>query len=236
MTRVLITRPEPGSTHTMNALIKRGIDATAIPLTEIQPLQFESGTGEFDALVITSQNAIIHGADLLAKHITKPVFVVGKRTSETLKGHRIVASAETAEALLPKITSQSPKIILYICGQKRRPELEIGLKTAGIHIEALEVYSARPAENAGEKLEAFFTSIQSAIVLFHAPSAADVFVSALKSQKLPKTARFLCMSAAIAAELPSQWQNEVTIADRPDEAAMINQLDKMLARDHMPKA
>ncbi len=236
MARVLVTRPEPGATHTLNAILNRGIEATAIPLTEIQPLAFDVPVSDFDAFIITSQNAVRYGAELLALYVAKPVFVVGKRSAETFKGHKIAAWAETALDLLPAIISQTPKNLLYICGKTRRPDLEIGLKAAGIHVKAVEVYRAKPAENTTQKLEAFFASTQNAIVLLHAPSAAELFVSALKGQKIPETARFLCMSAAIAVQLPSLWQNRVSFADKPDEAAMINQLDKMLARDHMPKA
>jgi uroporphyrinogen-III synthase len=89
----LVTRPEPGATRTLNVLIERGIDAVSIPLTEILPLNFSVPNAEFDALIITSQNAIVHGAKLLAIHRSKPVFVVGQRTVETLRGdgHRNLA-------------------------------------------------------------------------------------------------------------------------------------------------
>ena len=233
MVRVLITRPEPGAARTLKLLVKQGIEATSIPLTEIHPMPFECPVGDFDALIITSQNAIRHGASLLEKFMAKPVFAVGKRTTEYLQRHTISAWAETADELLPKITAQPPRHILYVCGQTRRPELELGLKAAAIQIEAVEVYSAAPAKNAPEKLRAFFESQKTAqgdfIVLFHAPSAVDAFISALKDHNLPETTKFLCLSATIAAHLPLVWQSRVSISENPDEAAMKHRLDKMLA-------
>ena len=240
MVRVLVTRPEPGASRTVKALNSKGIHARAICLTEILPLQFKLPAGNFDALIITSQNAIIHGAALLEDHKSAPVFAVGKRTAESLPDNRIIDWAETAEGLLPKIINRAPKRLLYICGQTRRPELEAGLKNTGIKVDVVEVYSAKPAGNASEKLEKFFQSLESTIVLFHAPSAANIFVSAINRKSLAETTRFLCLSAAIAADLPAEWQNQITVAKHPDEATLLHELDglsdKMLARDHMPEA
>jgi uroporphyrinogen-III synthase len=229
MTRVLVTRPEPGATRTLNALIARGINANSIPLTEIMPLAFKPPHGDFDALIITSQNAITYGAQLLAQHSSKPVFVVGKRSVETLIGRDITAWAETAADLLPLIIGQAPKNLLYICGQMRRPDLENCLAQANIHLQIAEVYSASTTVNAGQKLKTFFLSTQQSIVLFHAPSAAEAFSNAMKDENPPSTTRFLCMSAVIAAQLPPSWQKNITLAASPHDAAMIDQLDKMLA-------
>jgi uroporphyrinogen-III synthase len=236
MSCVLVTRPEPGATRTLNALSAQGFAATAIPLTEVHPLAFRSPRDDFDGVIITSQNAIMYGAALLMQHISKPVFVVGMRTAETMPGHNIVAWAETADNLLPEILSHAPSRLLYICGQTRKPELEKSLAAANIHVEAVEVYAATPTKNGASSLHIFLASTRNLVVLFHAPSAVKAFMKAATNQNLSETTRFLCMSAAIAAELPVKWQSLVSLADRPEETAMINQLDKMLARDHMPKA
>ena len=243
MTRVLVTRPEPGASRTLNALIARGIDAVSIPLTEIKPLAFEIPNRDFDALIITSQNAIVHGTSALnmLKHI--PVFVVGNRTAETLRrqGHHIHAWAETAQDLLPMIVAQRPKHALYICGQTRRPELEAALESSSIPVTALEAYRSTPSANVGPKLAAFFNSSAEPLILCHAPSAVDALIMAMEHQNLPtlnlptKT-QFLCMSQAILSQLPEHWQSHARISQRPDDAAMIDMLDKMLAQSHLPQA
>jgi uroporphyrinogen-III synthase len=238
MTRVLVTRPEPGATRTLNALIARGIDAIAIPLTEISPLAFEAPPGGFDALIITSQNAIIHGASLLSGYISKPVFAVGNRTAEILRGrgHLQVFWAETAQQMLPLIITCAPKSLLYICGQTRRTELETALTKANIHVHAVEVYSAPQTPDVSAKLVVFFSASSNPIILFHAPSAAEAFSLAMKGQNLPVSTHLLCMSAAISAQLPETWQSLVIHAHQPDDAAMIEQLDKILAQHHLRQA
>ena len=238
MTRVLVTRPEPGASRTMNALIARGIDAVSIPLTEIKALAFETPNREFDALIITSQNAIVHGASLLDRFKHLPVFAVGNRTAETLRhqGHCIQAWAETAQDLLPMIVALRPKHALYICGQTRRPELEAGLQNNSIPVTALETYRSTPIENIDIRMAAFFNSSAEPVILCHAPSAVDAFIVAMQHQNLPTKTQFLCMSQAILSQLPEHWQSKARISARPDEAAMIDMLDKMLAQNHLPQA
>ena len=243
MVRVLVTRPEPGASRTLNALIARGVDAVSIPLTEIRPLAFEAPSFEFDALIITSQNAIIHGAPVLNAFKHLPIFAVGSRTAETLRhqGHHIFAWAETAQDLLPMIVAQRPKHALYICVQTRRPELEAGLKSSSIAVFALETYHSVLSMGTGNKLAAFFNGSTEPLILFHAPSAVDALIMAMEHQNLPtlnlptKT-QFLCMSQAILSQLPEHWQSHARISARPDEAAMIDMLDKMLAQSHLPQA
>ena len=238
MVRVLVMRPEPGASRTLNALIARGIEAVSIPLTEIEPLAFDTPHIEFDALIITSQNAILYGASVLntLKHV--PVFAVGNRTADMLRnqGHHIHARAETAQDLLPMIVAQRPKHVVYICGQTRRPELEAGLKSNSIPVLALETYRSKPSANIGLKLAAFFNSSTEPVILCHAPSAVDAFMAAMEHQTLPASAQFLCMSQAILSQLPEHWQSQSRISERPDDTAMMDMLDKMLAQNHMPKA
>ncbi|MGL4406738.1 MAG: uroporphyrinogen-III synthase, partial [Notoacmeibacter sp.] len=118
-TCVLVTRPEPGATRTVSALLERGIHAMAVCLTQILPLPTEVPGIGFDALIVTSQNGVRHGAALLKKYQSLPVFVVGKRTSDILKenGHHEVHWAENAQSLLALIFGAAPEHLLYICGQ-----------------------------------------------------------------------------------------------------------------------
>jgi uroporphyrinogen-III synthase len=236
--RVLVTRPEPGATKTRDALQERNINAAAIPLYEILPLTFEAPALDFDGIIITSQNAIIHGEAILCQNKLKPAFVVGNRTAQTLRdlGHTINAWAETVADLLPLIVAEAPKHLCYICGTTRRPELELGLHAENINVLTIETYQASRAENASAKLSTFFATNQNAIVLIYAPSAADAFNSAMRDQTLPKATQFLCMSPPVAALISARWQNLVTVADHPDEASMIKGVDKLLAQNPMRRA
>ncbi len=245
--RVLVTRPEPGATRTVEALTARGIAAEAIALTEIQPVEFSTPGFDCDALIITSQNAILHGAALLESAAAKPVFAVGRRTAEMLAGQGFagIKWAKTAGELLPILTSSPHKRLLYICGQNRRPQLEAGLASAHRQCMAVEVYKSVESRHNAAKLAHFFANHKESVVLLHAPSAASTFVAALSgltrantrpitmADTILQTTQFLCMSDVIAAALPLHWQHKVTIANCPDNTEMFNQLEKMLVQNHV---
>lgn len=241
--RVLVTRPEPGATRTVEALIARGIAAEAIALTEIVPLSWIKPAFTCEALIITSRNAILHGAALLESATAKPVFAVGRSTAEMLAGQGFadIKWAKTADELLPVLTDSLHKRLLYICGQNRRPQLEAGLASAHRQCMAVEVYKSVESRDNAINLARFFANSEKSVVLLHAPSAATAFVAALSGltvsetmlDTILQTTRFLCMSAVIAAALPLHWQHKVTIANDPDNTGMFNQLEKMLAQNHV---
>lgn len=230
MTRILVTRPEPGAKRTLDALAKLGLKADLISFSEIRPLIPKIPVDDFDALIVTSQNAIVHGDHFRRLFLNKPVFVVGERTAEQLQilGHQNVTWAENAQLLLEQLIKFAPKHSLYLCGKTRKPDLEAGLAKASLSFHSVEVYEAVPLADAATKLQSFVTNPSAAVVLFHAPSAVDEFVFALKNRPMPKEFQFLCMSAAIAAQLPVTWPNRKTIANQANETSMLHQLHKLL--------
>lgn len=82
MNKVVILRPEPGASATLEGAIAAGIDAIAIPLFEVTDLPWVAPESErFDAVVLTSANAIRHGGPELAKIRHLPAHCVGEATA-----------------------------------------------------------------------------------------------------------------------------------------------------------
>lgn len=230
MTRVLVTRPEPGATRTLDTLLQLGFDAVSISFSEILPLNAKMPGGDFDALIITSQNAIVHADDLRHRFLAKQVYAVGERTAEQLQllGHQNVVWSENAQMLVGKLIKAAPKRSLYLCGKTRKPDLEAGLAGVNLPFVSLEVYETVHLAGAAAKLEPLVTDPLATVVMFHAQSAVDGFAMAMKHRPLPKEFQFLCMSAAIAAQLPVTWPHLITIAEQPNEASMLHLLHKLL--------
>ena len=66
MRRVIVLRPEPGASETVARARRLGLDAAAIPLFEIEPLEWTAPDPEaFDGLLLTSANAVRHGGEKL---------------------------------------------------------------------------------------------------------------------------------------------------------------------------
>jgi uroporphyrinogen-III synthase len=229
--RVLVTRPEPGASATLAELQRRGYDATSIPLEKIVALNpasmAEAITVEFDALIITSSNALRHGADVLALQKQLPAFVVGGKTAAALQasGITIAATAETAEALAPIILKSGIKHALYLCGQNRRPDIEAALAAASIKVTIIEVYTPHPIVGAAKALQLYLAEPKPTAILFHAPSAATAFAKLLASDQDISHLKSLCLSPAIANSLPMILRKNAVIAARPSEAELLKLLD-----------
>ncbi|MBN9252948.1 MAG: uroporphyrinogen-III synthase, partial [Mesorhizobium sp.] len=88
MRRVLITRPEPGASHTARKLAELGFEPVLLPLSDTIPLFPEPSAVPSDAaaVAITSANAIRHAApDLLSALSSLPCHAVGTKTAQAAR-------------------------------------------------------------------------------------------------------------------------------------------------------
>src|SRR5204862_3541714 len=82
MRRVIVLRPEPGASATVGRARRRGIEAVALPLFETEPIAWEApDPARFDALLLTSANAVRLGGDQLDALRALPVHAVGEATA-----------------------------------------------------------------------------------------------------------------------------------------------------------
>jgi uroporphyrinogen-III synthase len=232
--RILVTRPEPGADKTLAALGKLGLAGQAIPLqsvaakADIVKAQGASPPGNtaFDALAVTSGNALRHGAGIIAAHAHLPGFAVGVATARLLAaaGVTVKASAGTAAALAPLIAGSGVRHLLYPCGEVRRPELEAVLSAAGVAVTPVEVYATADLPDAAARLDRFLAVEGRALLLFHAPSAAAAFrrlAGPRLTARRAATLTSLCLSQAVADALHPVLMPGALIADTPDEEALL---------------
>src|SRR5687767_8581448 len=86
MRRLAILRPEPGASATVSRAAAIGLDAFAMPLFEIEPLAWEAPEPTaFDALLLTSANAVRCGGQALERLRGLPVHAVGEATAEAAR-------------------------------------------------------------------------------------------------------------------------------------------------------
>ena len=83
MRRLIILRPEPGASESVARARAIGLDAVSIPLFEIEPVAWESpDPAQFDALLLTSANAVRCGGEQLFRLRSLKVHAVGKATAD----------------------------------------------------------------------------------------------------------------------------------------------------------
>src|SRR4051794_41196284 len=86
MRRVVVLRPEPGASATVERARQRGLDAFALPLFEVEPVAWEAPDPDrFDALLLTSANAVRHGGEQLVRLRELPVYAVGSATADAAR-------------------------------------------------------------------------------------------------------------------------------------------------------
>ena len=86
MRPVLVLRPEPGASETVERARGRGLNAIAVPLFEVRPLEWEAPEPSgFAGLLLTSANAVRHGGERLAKLRGLKVYAVGEATAEAAR-------------------------------------------------------------------------------------------------------------------------------------------------------
>jgi uroporphyrinogen-III synthase len=208
MTRVIVLRPEPGATATVERARELGLDAVAIPLFQIEPVAWHAPDPRgFDALLLTSANAVrVAGAELgLLRAL--PVHAVGDATAAAAReaGFEIASSGSASvDQLLDGLCSDMK--LLHLCGAHRR----IPQRTRQA-ITPLVVYQSlqRPTVDVHEA--------DSAVALIHSPRAARRFAELVDDRSSIAVA---AISIATAEAAGAGWRS-VAIAERPSDEALL---------------
>lgn len=139
---IAVLRPEPGNRATATLIEARGHRAIRLPLFEARALAWHApDPALFDALLLTSANAVRHGGTGLARLRALPVHAVGEATAEAARqaGFAVVAVGESgAAALVAQAESAGVRRALHLAGRERT--LEVG----GIVAQVLAVYASEP--------------------------------------------------------------------------------------------
>lgn len=215
MNRLIVLRPEPGASSTMARAAALGISATACPLFRFVPIDWTPPPAvDFDALLVTSAQAVRSGAAHLARYHGLPTYAVGKATARALgmAGFTNVTAGDTdGAAIAARIAADGHCAVLHLAGADVAP-FDPGPLL--IHREAL--YAAveaadRPALAA--QLE------PGAILMVHSPRAGRR-LAALVDRTARETLHIICISPAALATCGEGWAS-MRAADAPDDAAML---------------
>ena len=208
MRRLLVLRPEPSASATVGRARCRGLDAIAVPLFEIEPIAWTAPDGaRFDALLITSANALRFGGEELQSLRGLPVYAVGAATAEATRhaGFDIAATGDSGvERLLASIEPDLK--LLHLCGEDRRSKPD-----GAQRITPLVVYRARP--RAAPQLN----DLEGCVALIHSPRAGQRFAELVKDRE---SISIIAISAAAADAVGRGWHS-IAAAERPDDDALL---------------
>jgi uroporphyrinogen-III synthase len=210
MKRILVLRPEPGASTTVKRAKERGLDAVAVPLFEVEPVDWEvPDAGSFDGLLLTSANAIRHAGDRLPDLRGLKVYAVGSATAEAARdaGFDVASAGEAGVDRL--LGSLDPELrLLHLGGEDRRtPE------DARQEIRSITVYRARPRDD----IEV--GNVDGSIALIHSSRAGKRFAELLKPAAKPSVA-IAAISAEAGAAAGDGWA-KVEAAETPSDDALL---------------
>ena len=207
MRRLLVLRPEPGASATVEKACALGLDAVAVPLFQVEAISWEApDAAAFDGLLLTSANAVRSGGEKLRSLRGLKAYAVGAATAEAARqaGFDVAATGDAGvERLLGSIEPDLK--LLHLCGEDRR-----GPGDATQDITPLTVYRATPVENPD------LARAEGSIALIHSPRAGRRFAELVENRAIGIAA----ISAAAAEAVGDGWK-KVAIAEQPSDEALL---------------
>lgn len=206
--RLVILRPEPGSSATLARARELGLDAVAVPLFEVEPLPWEPpNLAAYNGLLLTSANAVRLSGEQLQDLRGLRTYAVGEATASAARdaGFDIAATGEAGVDRL--LGSIEPDLqLLHLCGEDRREP-----QAAKQEITPVTVYRAKPLDAAG------LGDMRNVVALTHSPRAGRRFAELVKDRG---TISIAAISQATRDAVGDGWKT-VAIAENPTDDALL---------------
>jgi len=209
MRTVIVLRPEPGASATVARARELGLAAIAIPLFEVERVAWEApDLAGFDALLLTSVNAIRHGGSKLKALRGLPVHAVGAATAQAARDAGFAIASSGTGGVDELLDSLAPELrLLHLCGEERRAPADPRQP-----ILAIPVYRSRaiePPPDLGRTVNA--------VVLIHSPRAGQRFAQLTDERG---TIAIAAISAAAADAAGEGW-SDIQVAAEPNGHALL---------------
>ena len=205
MSQVVILRPEPGGQATLARAAAAGIDAVTIPLFTVASVEWVApAASAFDALLLTSANAVRHGGAQYAGLRHLPTYCVGEATAVAAReaGFAVAATgAGDAEALVA-LVPQGLRL-LHLAGRDHR---------AMAGVTSIAVYASAEIDPPPS-----LQALNGGVAMVHSPRAGARLAELVEQRG---DIGIAAISAGAAAACGSGWR-EVKAIDAPDDIALL---------------
>lgn len=230
MARVLVTRPAADARRTAARLAALGHEAVLAPVLAIAPTAEPAPAGPFDAVILTSANALPF---VPPERKLLPTFVVGERTAAAARAAgfaRVRVGAGEARSLARLVADhlRPPARLLHAAGRDRKAEPGLSLAARGFEVAAWEAYEARALSSLRDEAQEALAAGTIAAVLHYSRRSAALLLALAGADGLVGALRpplHLCLSADAAAPLREAGLGRILVAPRLDEAALLALLD-----------
>jgi uroporphyrinogen-III synthase len=205
--RLVVLRPEPGASVSEARAKALGIDPILCPLFAVEPLAWDSpDPARYDALLLTSANALRHGGPGLAALAALPVVAVGEATAEAARAAGFAVTevgTGGVDALLAALQDQ-PRL-LHLAGADHA-------KAAASHrVHVVPIYCAVPIPAPP------LPDLAGAVVAVHSARAGARLAELARDRSKTVIA---AISATAAAACGTGWA-ALEAADHPNDGALL---------------
>lgn len=227
--KMLVTRPEPDAQATLARLDALGISALAAPVMVRQTLDASLPPPDgFTAMVLTSANAVRALAErgVLEQYQHLPVFAVGDRTAREASEagfERVSSAAGALQDLVNAMTiARMRGPIFYPTGKHQSADLAKALAPLGVMVATAKIYDMVAIEALPDQILAELGG-EIGAVLAYSRRSAEIFATLAASLPRDRRSRLamLCLSETVAEPLLEARFSRISLADRPDEDAMM---------------
>ncbi|WP_375271888.1 uroporphyrinogen-III synthase, partial [Sphingomonas sp.] len=206
--RALVLRPEPGNARTVASLRAAEVEAIGVPLFAVRALAWAvPDPGRFDAVLLTSANAVRFGGANLAALAGLPVVAVGAATAAAARsaGFRVAVTGQVDAAAAIAAAGVYPRL-LHLAGREH---------VVLPNVSRAIVYASEAVAVAPDALAAAVDGV----VLLHSARAAARFAGL--AADLPRDrVRVAALSDAVARVAGTGW-SRVAVAEHPSDARLV---------------
>lgn len=208
MRPIVVLRPEPGASETAARARQLGLDAIAIPLFRVEPLDWTvPDPSAFDGLLLTSANAVHHSGRRLEELRGLPVYAVGQATAAAARRAGFEIAQTGSDGIDELLATLPPGLrLVHLCGEDRKTTA-----SGGQQISQVVVYRARPVDSPP------LAAIQGGLVLVHSPRAGRRLAELVRGRD---SIRVAALSPAAAEAAGTGWQ-VIEAANQPTDEALL---------------
>jgi uroporphyrinogen-III synthase len=207
MRKLLLLRPEPGLSQSAERAATIGLDVLVRPLFRIEPVRWDAPDPRaYDALLLTSANAVHQAGPALNAFRALPVYAVGAATAEAAqRAHFGVAGIGSSDIVELLTRTPASLRLLHLAGEHRRE-----VETAHI-IDRITVYRSAAIDDPG------LPCLDGLVAAVHSPRAGTRL-----AELAPDRARtaIAAISKAAADACGPGWER-VEVAEKPDDQSLL---------------
>jgi uroporphyrinogen-III synthase len=225
LTRIWITRAQPGAQATAERVTALGLEALVAPVLAVRDLPTVIDLAGVGALAFTSANAV---RAFVARCEVRdlPVFTVGAATAAAAAaaGFGEIASADGAvnelAGLIKDRAANLNEVVLHPGASEPAKDLSGVLNATGVEARTLALYETVPVEVPRSVLDGVGTI---SAVLVHSPKAARRLAAILADRPLSHLTAY-ALSPEVCAPLAGLGLAQMIAAPLPTEDALLSLL------------